>query len=136
VKGVNVNRMSRGNILLIDDENKLRLLLKRIISLEGFTVFEADSLRAGFRQMENEKVEVILCDVLLPDGDGLAFIEKIKIRFPQVEIIMLTAYGTIAGSVQAMRKGAFDYLIKGNDNERIIPLLDRAVEKVRRQSRV
>lgn len=128
--------MSRGNILLIDDEEKLRHLLKRIISLEGFVVYEADSLKAGLRQLEKEPVEVILCDVRLPDGDGVEFIVKVRLKYPQVEIIMLTAYGNIAAGVQAIKSGAFDYLTKGDDNERIIPLLDRAMEKVRLQKRV
>jgi len=128
--------MSRGNILLIDDEEKLRHLLRRIISLEGFIVYEADSLRAGLRQLEKEPIEVILCDVRLPDGDGVDFIVKVKLKYPQVEIIMLTAYGNIAAGVQSIKSGAFDYLTKGNDNERIIPLLDRAMEKVRLQKRV
>jgi len=128
--------MSRGNILLIDDEDKLRHLLKRIISLEGFIVSEADSLKAGLRQLEKEPIEVILCDVRLPDGDGVEFIEKVKLKYPQVEIIMLTAYGNIAAGVQSIKCGAFDYLTKGNDNERIVPLLDRAMEKVRLQNRV
>jgi two-component system, NtrC family, response regulator len=57
--------MNRGNILLIDDEEKLRHLLKRIIGLEGYTVLEADSLKAGLRILEKEPVQVILCDVKL-----------------------------------------------------------------------
>jgi two-component system, NtrC family, response regulator len=128
--------MSRGNILLIDDEDKLRHLLKRIISLEGFIVSEADSLKAGLRLLEKESIDVILCDVRLPDGDGVEFIDKVKLKYPQVEMIMLTAYGNIAAGVQAIKSGAFDYLTKGDDNERIIPLLDRAMEKVRLQNRV
>ena len=128
--------MNRGNILLIDDEEKLRHLLKRIIGLEGFTVFEADTLKAGFRILEREPVQVILCDVKLPDGNGVEFIEKVKTKYPQVEIIMLTAYGNIPAGVQSIKNGAFDYLTKGDDNERIIPLLDRAMEKIRLQNRV
>ncbi len=128
--------MSRGHILLIDDEEKLRHLLKRIIGLEGYTVYEADSLKSGFRILEKEPIQVILCDVKLPDGDGIDFIEKIKSRFPLIEIIMLTAYGNIPAGVLAIKNGAFDYLTKGDDNERIIPLLDRAIEKQRLQMRV
>jgi two-component system, NtrC family, response regulator len=128
--------MNRGNILLIDDEDKLRQLLKRIISLEGYVVFEADSLKAGMRLLEREPVEVILCDVKLPDGDGVDFIEKVKTKYPQVEMIMLTAYGNIGDGVKSIQRGAFDYLTKGNDNDRIIPLLDRAMEKFRLQQRV
>jgi two-component system NtrC family response regulator len=128
--------MNRGNILLIDDEEKLRHLLKRIIGLEGFTVFEADSLKAGLRSLEREPIQVILCDVKLPDGNGVEFIEKVKTKYPLVEIIMLTAYGNIPAGVQSIKNGAFDYLTKGDDNERIIPLLDRAMEKIRLQNRV
>ncbi|MDP9041350.1 MAG: sigma-54 dependent transcriptional regulator [Bacteroidota bacterium] len=128
--------MNRGNILLIDDEGKLRQLLKRIISLEGFIVLEADSLKTALRMLEREHVEVILCDVKLPDGDGIDFIEKVKSKYPQVEMIMLTAYGNISDGVRSIQRGAFDYLTKGNDNERIIPLLDRAMEKFRLRQRV
>jgi two-component system, NtrC family, response regulator len=128
--------MNRGNILLIDDEEKLRHLLKRIIGLEGYTVLEADSLKAGLRILEKEPVQVILCDVKLPDGNGIDFIEKVKSRFPLIEIIMLTAYGNIPAGVSAIKNGAFDYLTKGDDNDRIIPLLDRAIEKQRLRKRV
>jgi DNA-binding NtrC family response regulator len=128
--------MSRGNILLIDDEEKLRHLLKRIIGLEGYTVHEADSLKTGLRLLEKEPIQVILCDVKLPDGNGIDFIEKVKSRFPLIEIIMLTAYGNIPAGVMAIKNGAFDYLTKGDDNNRIIPLLDRAIEKQRLRKRV
>jgi two-component system, NtrC family, response regulator len=128
--------MNRGHILLIDDEEKLRNLLKRIIGLEGYTVYEADSLKAALRILDREPIQVILCDVKLPDGNGVDFIEKVKSRFPLIEIIMLTAYGNIPAGVLSIKNGAFDYLTKGDDNERIIPLLDRAIEKVRLQKRV
>jgi DNA-binding NtrC family response regulator len=125
-----------GNILLVDDEEKLRNLLKRIIGLEGFTIFEADSLKTASKILEKESVEVVLCDVKLPDGDGVNFVREIKQKYPLVEVILLTAYGNIQGGVQAMKNGAFDYITKGDDNDKIVPLLSRAIEKVQLQKRV
>jgi len=128
--------MAAGNILLIDDEEKLRLLLKRIISLEGFTIFEAANLKAANKILEKENINVVLCDVKLPDGNGVDFTQQAKAKFPLVEIILLTAYGNIADGVQAIKNGAFDYIIKGDDNDKIIPLLNRAMEKLQLQKRI
>jgi DNA-binding NtrC family response regulator len=124
------------NVLIIDDEEKLRSLLKRIISLEGYTVTEADTLRSARKIIEKESVDIILCDVKLPDGNGVDFVQEIKPAHAQSEIILLTAYGNIRDGVQAMKNGAFDYLTKGDDNEKIIPLLSRAAEKIRLSKRV
>ncbi len=128
--------MAAGNILLIDDEEKLRALLSRITRLEGFTIFEAGNLKTGLKLVEKEGIDVVLCDVKLPDGTGIEFVTTLKQQFPQVEIILLTAYGNIADGVQAMKNGAFDYITKGDDNEKIIPLLNRAMEKVQLRRRV
>ncbi|WEK36512.1 MAG: sigma-54 dependent transcriptional regulator [Candidatus Pseudobacter hemicellulosilyticus] len=125
-----------ATILLVDDEDKLRGLLKRIISLEGYTVLEAASLNAGLQVLETNAVDVLLCDVKLPDGSGLDFVPLVRRRFPATEVILLTAYGNIPDGVQAMKHGAFDYITKGDDNDRILPLLSRALEKIRLQQRV
>ena len=125
-----------STILIIDDEQKLRSLLTRIITLEGFTVIEAGTLKAGLKIIEHEQVDVILCDVKLPDGNGVEFVKEIKSKFPLVEIILLTAYGNIADGVQGIRNGTFDYITKGDDNDKIIPLLNNAVEKVQLQKRI
>ena len=128
--------MSTGIVLIIDDEEKLRTLLSRIIRLEGLTVLEADTLKAGNRLLEKEDIDVVLCDVKLPDGNGVDFVRDLKARHPLVEAILLTAYGNIADGVMAMKNGAFDYITKGDDNDKIIPLLSRALEKVQLQKRV
>src|SRR5665647_1808444 len=128
--------MTLNKILIIDDEEKLRSLLSRIIRLEGFTVIEAGTIKAGTKLMEKEKVDVVLCDVKLPDGNGVDFVKAIKPQYPSVEIILLTAYGNIGDGVQAMKNGAFDYITKGDDNDKIIPLLNRAMEKVQLQKRI
>jgi len=128
--------MPTGIILIIDDEEKLRSLLSRIIRLEGYTVLEAENLKAGKKLLEKEAVDVVLCDVKLPDGNGVDFVKEIKTRYPSLEVILLTAYGNIADGVTAMKNGAFDYITKGDDNDKIIPLLARAFEKVQLQKRV
>lgn len=124
------------NIVIIDDEDKLRGLLSRIVKAEGFEVLEAADLKSGFKKLEHNDVDVVLCDVKLPDGNGVDFLQKIKASFPLTEVILLTAYGNIADGVQAMKNGAFDYIVKGDDNDKIIPLLYKAFEKVQLQKKV
>ena len=123
-------------ILIIDDEEKLRSLLARIIKSEGFEVFEAKDLKSGFKKLEQTEIDVVLCDVKLPDGNGVDFLQNIKSSFPLVEVVLLTAFGNIPDGVQAMKNGAFDYIVKGDDNDKIIPLLYKAVEKVHLQKKV
>ncbi len=124
------------NILVIDDEDKLRGLLSRILGLEGYNLFEAASAKAGLKILEHEDVQVVLCDVKLPDINGIELTQKIKTIYPHIEIINLTAYGTIADGVKAIQKGAFDYITKGDDNDKIIPLVCKAMEKALLQKRV
>jgi len=124
------------NILIIDDEEKLRGLLARIIKSEGFEVFEASDLKSGFKKMEIKDIDVVLCDVKLPDGNGVEFLHKMKTSFPLTEVILLTAFGKISDGIQAMKNGAFDYIVKGDDNDKIIPLLYKALEKVQLQKKV
>ena len=123
-------------VLIIDDEEKLRKLLVRIISMEGYKVYEAGSLSGGEKVMASEDIDLILCDVKLADGNGVAFTKEIKQQYPLAEIILLTAYGNIADGVLAIKNGAFDYIVKGDDNDKIIPLLSRAAEKVSLRKRV
>ncbi|PQJ12623.1 sigma-54-dependent Fis family transcriptional regulator [Flavipsychrobacter stenotrophus] len=124
------------NILLVDDEEKLRALLKRIISLEGYKVVDAATITSARHLLETQSIDIVLCDVKLPDGNGVDFSLEVKTKYPQIEIILLTAYGNIPDGVQAIKNGAFDYLVKGNDNDKIIPLLSRASEKVALQTKV
>lgn len=128
--------MPNASVLIIDDEDKLRGLLKRIITLEGYTVLEASTLKQSQKLLEREAVDVILCDVKLPDGNGVDFVQQVKLQFPLIETILLTAYGNIPDGVQAMKNGAFDYITKGDDNDKIIPLLARATEKAQLHKRI
>lgn len=118
-----------GKVLIIDDENQLRRLLSRIIGLEGYEVVQADSCKSGMKQLLITDPAVVLCDVRLPDGNGVDFVKEIKKVKPCAEIIMLTAHGNIPDGVQAIKNGAFDYITKGDDNNKIIPLLSQAMGK-------
>ncbi len=117
-------------VLIIDDEEKLRSLLARIISLEGFEVFQAGDCKGALKKLEHNDIDVVLCDVKLPDGNGVDLSKQIKEKYPITETILLTAYGNIPDGVQAIKNGAFDYITKGDDNNKIIPLLYRAIEKI------
>ena len=119
-----------NKVLIIDDEDQLRGLLSRIIGLEGYEVFQADSCKNGLKQLALHDPDVVLCDVRLPDGNGVELIAEIKRVKPLAEVIMLTAHGNIPDGVQAIKNGAFDYLTKGDDNNRIIPLISRAMDQV------
>ncbi|MEG2366106.1 MAG: sigma-54 dependent transcriptional regulator [Alistipes sp.] len=123
-------------ILIIDDEPQIRTLLARIISLEGYEVLQAENLATAVKLISSQGADVVLCDVFLPDGNGVEFVPRIKELLPNAEVIMLTAHGNIADGVQAIKNGAFDYLTKGDDNNRIVPLLANASEKVALKSKL
>ncbi|ASE60083.1 sigma-54-dependent Fis family transcriptional regulator [Chryseobacterium indologenes] len=120
-----------GNILIIDDEIKLLRLLGMILSQENFTVKEASTSRSALTMLEQYDFDVVLCDVRLPDAFGVELVQSIKTKYPHLEIILMTAFGNITDAVQAMKNGAYDYLVKGDDNEKIIPLVYKALEKVK-----
>jgi two-component system NtrC family response regulator len=123
-------------VLIIDDEEKLRGLLARIIKLEGFEVHEAGDGKLALKRLAAGDIDVVISDVKLPDVSGVELVAKIKSEFPTVEVILLTAYGNIPDSVTAIKNGAFDYLTKGDDNNRILPLLYKAIDKVRLNKRL
>jgi two-component system, NtrC family, response regulator len=123
-------------VLIIDDEENLRKLLSRVIELEGYLVIQAATVKEGLKFLAKESVQVVISDVKLPDGNGVDLTARIKKDYPEVEIIVLTAFGTIQDGVKAIKNGAFDYLTKGNHQEKIIPLLSKATEKALLQQKV
>ncbi|MBB5397025.1 sigma-54 dependent transcriptional regulator [Mucilaginibacter sp. AK015] len=116
-------------ILIIDDEKKLNDLLSRIIGLEGFRVLQAFTGKEGLKLLQQEDVLLVLSDVKLPDINGIDLVKTIKEKKPYVEVINLTAYGTISDGVKAIQNGAFNYITKGDDNDKIIPLVNQAIDK-------
>ncbi|KAA0127793.1 sigma-54-dependent Fis family transcriptional regulator [Chryseobacterium sp. SN22] len=120
-----------GNILIIDDEIKLLKLLGMILSQENFNVKEASTARSALTMLEQHEFDIVLSDVRLPDAFGIDLVKSIKTKYPHLEIILMTAFGNITDAVQAMKNGAYDYLVKGDDNDKIIPLAYKAMEKAK-----
>ncbi len=123
-------------VLIIDDEENLRKLLSRVIELEGYHVLQAANAKDGLALLSKERVQVVVTDVKLPDGNGVQLTEKIKQLYPSTEVIVITAFGTIQDGVNAIKNGAFDYLTKGDHQEKIIPLVAKAAEKSRLQQKI
>ncbi len=122
-----------ASILIIDDEKKLNDLLSRILGLEGYTVLQAYTAKEGMRILRQEQIALVISDVKLPDANGVELVKAVKQIKPFVEVINITAYGTIADGVQAIQNGAFNYITKGDDNDKIIPLVSEAFSKGSRQ---
>ena len=118
-----------GRILVVDDEQRICSLLARMMELEGYDVFKAFDCQNAKRLLLQHVPDVVLCDVFLPDGNGVDLIVEMKKMVPSTEIILLTAHGNIPDGVQAIKNGAFDYITKGDDNNKIIPIVNRALAK-------
>ena len=126
----------KESVLIIDDETELRGLLSRLISLEGFKVQSAADAKSGLALAQKEEFIVVVTDVRLPDLNGIELIKKLKNINPLTEVIVLTAFGTIEDGVKAIKEGAFDYITKGDEDNKIIPVIQRAVEKARMSYRI
>ncbi|MBC8084914.1 MAG: sigma-54-dependent Fis family transcriptional regulator [Hymenobacter sp.] len=127
-----------STILLIDDENSLRQLVGRVLELEGYTLLMAPDAHRGLEILREHAPEilVVLSDVKLPDGHGLSLLPRYKAAAPLAEVVLMTAFGTIADGVQAIKSGAFDYLTKGDSDDQLVVVVARAAEKARLQRRV
>lgn len=106
-----------------------------MIELEGYKAYKACDCQSALKMMKAQHFDVVLCDVFLPDGNGVDFIIDIKKHAPNAEIILLTAHGNIPDGVQAIKNGAFDYITKGDDNRKIIPIISRAIETVNKKKK-
>ena len=128
--------MNPATILIIDDEPQLRQMLARLLVSEGYAVTQAENARAGIKACTRQDFLLVLCDVKLPDGNGVDLTGILQAQYPDTEVIVFTAFGNIPDGVRAIKNGAFDYLVKGDDNDKILPLVAKAVEKARLQQRV
>jgi DNA-binding NtrC family response regulator len=128
--------MVNSNILIIDDEKELRTLLSKLLKLDGYKVYEANDGEEGLNILNQEDIHVVISDVKLPGISGIDLIPKIKEINNKIEIVVLTAYGTIADGVTAIKRGAFDYITKGDEDNKILIAVERALEKSNMSRRI
>ena len=117
------------NILIIDDEKAIRNVLKEILSNEGFTVEEASDGEEGLRKFTASAYDVVLCDIKMPKVDGLDFLQKVIDSNSEVPVIMISGHGNIETAVDAVKKGAFDYIAKPPDLNRLLITIRNATDK-------
>ena len=128
----------KRRILIVDDERSVRVFLRELFEQEGYEVAEAGSIRAADAELKSSAPEIVVLDLGLPDGCGLDFIPDIKKSFTNTEIIVITAMGTVDNAVESMRLGAYDFITKPFDMEKILISIKRALNflSVRRENTV
>jgi DNA-binding NtrC family response regulator len=120
---------TRGRILIVDDESNARAALSEILRDEGYATETAADGFKGLGKLEEFGPDVILTDLKMPGLDGIAFMEKARAAAPGTAFVVMTAFGTISSAVEAMKKGAENYLLKPLDPEALGAVVERAMEK-------
>jgi len=118
-----------SNILIIDDEKAIRKTLSEILSYEGYKIDEAGDGEEGLKKFREKEYDVILCDIKMPKIDGIEFLEKAKELNADMPIIMISGHGTIETEVEAVKKGAYDYISKPPDLNRLLITIRNAMDK-------
>lgn len=116
-------------ILVIDDEKAIRNTLKDILEVEGYSVDVAEDGHAGLEMFDNGNYELVLCDIKMPQMDGIEVLEKLQERQPDVPVVMISGHGNIDTAVDAIKKGAFDFIEKPLDLNRLLITIRNATDK-------
>ncbi len=119
--------MTRPRLLIVDDEASLRDMLGFVFQKEGFEVRLASNFTEGLADALRSSPDVILCDIKMPDGNGLELLRKVKEENARVPVIMITAHTSTEDAVEAMKAGAIDYIKKPFDNDELVLIVRRAL---------
>lgn len=118
-----------STILIIDDEKAIRKTLSEILSYEGYKIDEASDGEEGLKKFREKSYDVVLCDIKMPKLDGIEFLDKSRESNPDVPVIMISGHGTIETAVEAVKKGAYDYISKPPDLNRLLITIRNAMDK-------
>ncbi|MFN7017861.1 MAG: sigma-54-dependent transcriptional regulator, partial [Fimbriimonadales bacterium] len=117
------------SILIVDDELNIRRVLERAFTKEGYQVYTAEGGHQALRILEETPCDLVLTDVVMPDMTGLELLKRARQKYPNLQVILMTAYGTIPMAVEAMRAGAFDFLTKPLEMEVLRKVVRNALQE-------
>ncbi|MEJ2085276.1 MAG: sigma-54 dependent transcriptional regulator, partial [Acidobacteriota bacterium] len=118
-----------AHILVIDDEPSMLEFLSLLLEEVGYEVTTADSVAAGRKTVSEGDFDLVLCDIIMPDGNGLDLLRDIKARNASTSVIMMTAYTSTKSAIEAMKRGAYDYVSKPFDVDELKVVIQKAIEK-------
>ncbi|MDQ1330514.1 MAG: two-component system, NtrC family, response regulator, partial [Thermodesulfobacteriota bacterium] len=118
-------------ILIVDDEKNYPLILSAVLEEEGYETLTANNGLAALDIIKNSDIDLVLTDMKMPLIDGIELLERIKLTDPDLPVIMMTAHGTVEKAVEAMQKGAYNYILKPFDNERLVIYVKKAAAMYR-----
>jgi DNA-binding NtrC family response regulator len=104
--------MNKKRLLIVDDDPEIREILHEGLSKNGYSIFSAENVEGALRLLSSHSFDLVITDVRLPDRDGLQLLDVLKNQATYTPVILMTGFGSIQNAVEAMRKGAFDYLLK------------------------
>ena len=119
----------KKKLLIVDDEENMRHFLKALLEQEGYNVFLAENGRIAIDILKSEKISTTLCDIRMPEMDGMQFLKEISARKIDTTVITMSAYGTIDLAIETMKLGAYDYVSKPFKPDEILLTLIKAEER-------
>jgi len=122
---------TRSHILLVDDDERLRQAASRVLTAEGYRVVGAACGREALEVLKQQAVALMVCDLRLPDLDGIAVLTQVRELLPATEVVMITAHASVEEAVKAMRLGAYDFIEKPLDSAALLKTVAKALEKQR-----
>ncbi|CAG0953523.1 MAG: sigma-54-dependent Fis family transcriptional regulator [Bacteroidetes bacterium] len=117
-------------VLIIDDEKSIRNTLREILEYEKFKIDEAEDGVAGLEKVKKNKYDLILCDIKMPKMDGIEVLENVQQISPETPVLMVSGHGTIETAVEALKKGAYDFIPKPLDLNRLLVSVRNAIDRV------
>ena len=123
--------MDEGLILVIDDEAGMRKYLEKLLTDNGYKVVLSSNGEQGLDELSKKSPDLALVDLKMPKMDGIEFLKRAKRVFPNLPVIIMTAYASLESAIEAMRQGAYDYINKPFDMDEILLVISKALEKKR-----